>query len=84
MSDNNMVFPDIIDWNRFPIVDEKSYGFIDKIVAGFHASLSNADFIELQQYARRIWLEHLSYKGYMNTMIEKYLNLKSTGKLTTR
>jgi hypothetical protein len=82
-SDNNMVFSDIIDWKRFPIVDKKSYRHIDKIVADFHASLSNDDFIALQQYARRIWLGHLCYKGYMDTMIEKYLALKSTGNLTT-
>ncbi len=81
MSDNNMVFPDIINWKRFPIVDEKNHAHIDKIVADFHATLSNDDFIALQQYARNVWLEHLSYKGYMNTMIEKYLALKAAGKL---
>ena len=76
-SDNNMIFPKDIDWEQFPCVDEKSHCNIHQIVSDFHAGLTNESFVQLQLNARTIWLNYLSYKGYMDTMIEKYLAIKS-------
>ena len=76
-NDNNIIFPYDIDWEQFPCVDEKSHYNIDQIVSDFHAGLTNESFVQLQWNARTIWLNYLSYKGYKDTIIEKYLAIKS-------
>ena len=76
-----MVFPNIIDWKLFPIIDERSYKKTDRIVADFHNALTDAEFVQLQFSARKIWLDYLSYSGYMNTMMDHYISLKEAGKL---
>jgi len=72
-SDNLMPLANEIDWHMFPVVEENNIGNIAQTVASFHASLSNEQFIQLQQEARRIWQTYLTYKGFMARWLEKYV-----------
>jgi hypothetical protein len=71
-SDNNLPFEDKINWNQFPIVPENDWKRTAAIVAAFHNKLTDAEFVELQQKARKIWEEYLSNKGFFKHMVEKY------------
>lgn len=71
-SDNNLPLPEIIDWNRFPMIWPEAHSRIADEVARFHQGLSNKDFVALQQYARYVWENYLTYPTYMQTIVQRY------------
>ncbi|MBC7586738.1 MAG: exostosin family protein [Chitinophagaceae bacterium] len=75
MSDNCLPFPEIIDWSIFPIIHENEYGQIAGLVSNFHQQLSTEQFVSLQKRSREIFENHVSYKGFMQTFVDKYKRL---------
>lgn len=75
MSDNNLPFPDEIDWSMFPIVPENKLKDIATIVTDFHSALTDEQFLTLQQKARFIWENYFTYKTFMARWVAKYINL---------
>jgi len=72
MSDNLLPLPHQIDWNRFPVIQPYERKNIAQKVSLFHNSLSEKELMELQQYARQVWEQYLTYKGFMHTIVEGY------------
>jgi hypothetical protein len=72
LSDNNLPYPAIINWNQFPVIDKKQSKNIDSFLADYHASLSNNQFVQLQKTARKIFDDHISYTGFMTTFMKQY------------
>lgn len=73
-SDNNLPLEKDIDWQKFPTVNEDEFKKIDVVIAKFHKSISEADFVALQKHAREIWENYLTYKSFMRNRIDYYLN----------
>lgn len=71
-SDSNMPFEGEINWAMFPVIEEKDIPHIARLVANFHAQLTDVAFIQLQKEARTIWEGYLSYKGFMAHWFAKY------------
>jgi hypothetical protein len=72
-SDNNLPFPELIDWSIFPMTSSKRYKQIDKMVASFHNALSHEQFVALQQAARSIYVNYISYPGFMDKFVNRYI-----------
>ena len=72
-SDNNLPFEDEINWNMFPVVTEDNYENIGEIIALFHSSLTDEEFLSLQKKARWLWEEYFTYKKFMSRWINKYI-----------
>jgi hypothetical protein len=54
-----------INWKAYCVwVDEKDVQWAGDMVAAFHASLSDRQFVELQRECRRLWESHLSPEGF--------------------
>jgi exostosin family protein len=54
-----------IDWRDLCVwVDESDVSRIGERVASFHASLTDAEFVERQRACRRVWETHLSPQGF--------------------
>lgn len=75
-SDNNLPYPGIINWNKFPVIAFKDYKKIGRIVYDFHASLTDEEFNQLQRHTRKVFEQHISYKGFMATFMSIYSRLK--------
>jgi hypothetical protein len=46
--------------------DKSELLYIGEKIADFHASLSPADFVELQIAGRRLWEDRLTLQGFIN------------------
>lgn len=58
-----------IDWKRYCVwVDSSELHLIGEKILEFHSSLSAADFKELQIECRKLWIEHLSHRGFMQNL----------------
>jgi hypothetical protein len=75
LSDNNLPYPTLINWKQFPVIDKEDVKNIDQFLARYHASLSNDQFIQLQKSARKIFVDHISYTGFMTTFMKQYFDL---------
>jgi len=75
LSDNNLPFPGEINWHMFPVVKEGNKHNIAKVIAEFHATLSEDEFLTLQKKARAIWESYFTYKSFMAKWVNKYINL---------
>jgi len=73
LSDNNLPFPDLIDWSIFPVVKEQEYSKIATIINDYHQRHTNEELMVLQKRARDIFTSHISYAGFMNTFTSRYL-----------
>jgi hypothetical protein len=72
-SNENLPFPDKIDWNIFPVVNESEQHKVAEIVAAFHAGITEDEFVSLQKKARFIWTEYLTYNNYMGHITKAYI-----------
>jgi len=73
LSDNMLPLPDKVDWNRFPIIKSFEKNDIAQKVCAFHNNLNEDQFIHLQQYARQIWEQYLTYSGFMRIFTDNYI-----------
>ena len=65
--DTDCVLPydSVVDWKKYCVyIDESEIGQIGEKVADFHASLSPADFEELQRSCRKFWEDYISPEGF--------------------
>jgi len=74
-SNNNLPFEGEINWNIFPVIGENNISDIAELVASFHTELSDSQFLHLQQEARRIWEDYLTYQSFMRRWLDKYVLL---------
>jgi hypothetical protein len=72
-SDNNLPFTQKINWNLFPVIDNKNINHIAEYISDFHASISEENFTDLQLKARDIWEEFITYQGFMSKIVDQYL-----------
>lgn len=62
-------FDNIIDWKKVCVwIEEQDIDSIAEKLCEFHASISNEDFKELQRTCRRVWENHLSRRGVLESM----------------
>ena len=60
-------FPKRINWNNQMVwVEWKDRHRIDEVIAEFHHSITDADFLNLQLSNRKLWKEVLSVSGIFN------------------
>jgi len=79
LSDNNLPLPDRIDWRIFPLIDESDWRKTAEIVYEYHSKLSDGEFVQLQQTARSIWENYLSYQGFFTHWSNKYVHNNQPG-----
>lgn len=66
-----------IDWKQYCIwVEQHEIPYAAEKIADFHASLSNEQFVELQQACRQLWIDRLSGDGFYRHFHE-FLNQPS-------
>ena len=73
--DTDCVLPleSLIDWKQYCVwVDESDVSRIGDRVAGFHASLTPAEFVERQHASRRLWETHLAPQGFFAHLHEHF------------
>jgi hypothetical protein len=73
--DTDCVLPleSLIDWKQYCVwVDEWDLSRIGDRVAGFHASLTPAEFVERQRACRRLWETHLAPQGFFAHLHEHF------------
>lgn len=71
-SNNLLPLDDYINWRLFPTVDEGNYENIAEVAASFHNALTDNNFVAMQQQARHIWQQCLTYAGFMQQWVNKY------------
>ncbi|MBL7846682.1 MAG: exostosin family protein [Cyclobacteriaceae bacterium] len=72
-TDSILPWDDIIPWKEIMVyVPIKDLRCLPQILLDFHNEIHPDDFVEQQQKARKLWLEHLSFAGFFKTFIEKY------------
>ena len=76
-SDNNLPFEEEIDWNKFIVVPARKWKDTAKIIFDFHSALSAEEFVALQNHARHIYEEYISYKGFMTHWVKRYHHLSA-------
>nr|WP_242692197.1 exostosin family protein [Aridibaculum aurantiacum] len=72
LSDNNLPFESEINWQMFPLVPADKCRNTANIISNFHDALSPEAFVALQQQARALYEEYLSYKGFMKHFTKRY------------
>jgi len=67
-----------IDWKQYCIwVEQHEIPYTAEKIADFHASLSNEQFVELQQACRQLWIDRLSGDGFYRHFHEHFDLLKT-------
>ncbi len=67
-----------IDWKQYCIwVEQHEIPYAAEKIADFHASLSNEQFVELQQACRQLWIDRLSEDGFYRHFHEHFDELKT-------
>jgi hypothetical protein len=75
-SDCQLPFEDKIAYRElFPWIELKDLPRAVQIVADFHASLSNEDFIALQYKCRQLWEEHFTANGFYRDFQARIIEL---------
>ena len=72
-TDCSLPLNDEIDWRKHVVwVDYNEREQVAQKVNWFHDSLSEAEFLDLQQSNRKLWMEKLSLKGYFKHFFLKF------------
>ncbi|NML66653.1 exostosin family protein [Hymenobacter sp. RP-2-7] len=68
-TDSVLPYDSVINWRELCVwVAEKDVDRIDEVVANFHRSISDEDFIALQKRLRNVWEEYLSPTGFFKNL----------------
>jgi hypothetical protein len=68
-----------IDWKRHCVwVDEKEVDCAGRKVAEFHASLTEKDFLTLQEGCRKLWNDWLSPVGFFRNLHRHFVRMRDT------
>lgn len=72
-SNDLLPFQGMINWELFPMIPENRIDQADKIIAAYHAAHSAEALFLRQQYARSLYENYFSYKGFMQAFVQKYI-----------
>ena len=62
-----------INWKEYCVwVDEKEVSRVGEIVAAFHDSLTNRQFLDLQRECRKLWEDYLSPEGFFGNLYKHF------------
>lgn len=68
-------FEEFIDWKKHVVwIEEKDAYKTDKLILQFHKSISQADFMKLQQNNRLLWEQYLCPEGFYENL-HKYFDI---------
>lgn len=66
-------FEEFIDWKKHVVwIEEKDANKADQVLLDFHQSISDADFLTLQQKNRKLWEKYFSKDGFYSNLYQYF------------